>query len=157
VQLRLQSRCAVLCIAFLACACTAPSVEQDVTALNRLQRQVDSSITSGDIERYLTFMSEDAVLMPPNGAPVAGKPAIRAWSQSMSKQFRITSYSSVDDEVIVAGDWAFRRTAFAWTIQPLQAGAPMRDTGKYIIVYRRATNRSWQVARDIWNTSTRAP
>jgi uncharacterized protein (TIGR02246 family) len=140
-------------LAFLHTGCQSQSIERDVEALIRLQKQVDSAIVAGETERYLTLLSDDAVLMPPNGAPVIGKDAIRLWNQAMFKQFRIQSYSSADDEVVVAGDWAFRRASVDWTVASTAGGEPVRDSAKYIIIYRRETDGSWRVARDIWNSN----
>jgi ketosteroid isomerase-like protein len=125
----------------------------DVAALNRLQHQVDSAIIAGDTERYLTLITDDAVLMPPNRPAVSGKEAVGSWNRAMSSQVRITEYVSRDDEVVVAGDWAFRRATVDWTITPSAGGSPIRDTGKYIIIYRRQRDGSWKVARDIWSSN----
>lgn len=141
-------------LAIFVTGCQTNSIEGDVEELNRLQKQVDAAIIGGDTERYVTLLTDDAVLLPPNGAPVSGKEAIRTWNNAMSKQFRIVSYASVDDEVVVADDWAFRRATVDWTIAPVAGGEAVRDSGKFIIIYRRGLDGSWRVARDIWNSST---
>jgi uncharacterized protein (TIGR02246 family) len=132
------------------------ATEDEVAALNRLQHQVDSAIIAGDTERYLTLITDDVVLMPPNGPAVSGKEAVGVWNRAMSGQVRITEYVSRDDEVVVAGDWAFRRATVDWTITPSAGGSSIRDTGKYIIIYRRQRDGSWKVARDIWSSNTAA-
>jgi len=134
--------------------CQAGSSEADVQTLSQLQSQVDSAIIAGDTERYLTLITEDAVLMPPNGPPVSGREAIGSWNGAISRQFRIQEYRSVDDEVVVTGDWAFRRASIDWTVAPLDGGRPVRDSGKYIIIYRRQNDRSWRVARDMWSSNS---
>jgi ketosteroid isomerase-like protein len=141
-------------LAWLCAACRAQNVEADVQALNALQRQVDEAIISGNMDRYMTFLSDDAVLMPPNASSVVGKEAIRSWNVEMARRVRIDAYRSVDAEVVVSGDWAFRRATYEWTATPMPTGTPARDSGKYIIVYKRRADGSWSVARDIWNGST---
>jgi ketosteroid isomerase-like protein len=108
--------------------CQANSIDAEIEKLNRLQKQVDAAIIGGHTERYLALLTDDAVLLPPNGAPVSGKKAIRAWNEAMAKQFRFVSYAPTDDEVVVAGDWAFRRARFHWTIAPIACGEPVRDS-----------------------------
>lgn len=137
--------------------CRRARVDADVDSLNRLQKQVDSTIISGDTERYLTFLADDAVLMPPNAPAVSGNQAIRLWHQAISRQFRIQKYAATDDEVIVSGNWALRRASMDWTLMPAAGGKPIRDLGKFIILYRREPDGSWKVARDIWNSSSPAP
>lgn len=128
--------------------------DQALEALNTLQKQVDEAIIAGDTERYVALLADDAVIMPPNGPPVVGQSAIRAWNQDMSKRFRIQKYVAVDQELIVAGDWAFRRATFEWSLVPIAGGQPFQDSGKFIIIYKRQADGSWRVARDIWNSNT---
>jgi uncharacterized protein (TIGR02246 family) len=156
VQKRISVLCAMPLLAIINMACQTRSVETDVQALNSLQKQVDAAIVAGDTARYMQFLTDDAVLMPPNGGPVIGREAIRSWNQAMSKQFSIKDYRSVDDEVVIAGDWAFRRATFDWTLIPAVAAEPIRDSGKFIILYHRQEDGSWRVARDIWNTNAAA-
>jgi ketosteroid isomerase-like protein len=144
----------IFLLAILVAACSQERTGSDIEALNTLQKEVDAAIISGDMDRYMRLLTDDAVLMPPNAPSVIGKESIRSWNQAMSKQFRIQAYTSVDDEVIVAGEWAFRRATMDWTLAPTGGGTAVRDTGKYIIIYKRQPDRSWKVARDIWNSST---
>jgi uncharacterized protein (TIGR02246 family) len=146
----------ILLLLILA-GCQRGADESDVDALNRLQKQVDSAIIAGDTERYLTLITNDAVLMPPNGPAINGRDAIGSWNRAMSSQFRIQDYASRDDEIVVAGDWAFRRATADWTLTPTAGGPPIRDVVKFMIIYRRQQDGSWKVARDIWSSNTPAP
>ena len=111
-------------------ACRRRSLDRDLAALDRLQRLVDSAIVTGDTDRYLPFLTDDAVLMPPNAPPVRGKPAIRLWSEDLSRQVRIQRYAASDDEVIVSGDWAFRTASMDWTLLTAKGSKPIRDRGR---------------------------
>jgi uncharacterized protein (TIGR02246 family) len=148
---------AALVLSLILEGCQRVPVESDVDALNVLQKQVDSAIITGDTERYLTLITDDAVLMPPNGPPVSGKDAIGSWNRKMSSQVRIQDYASRDDEIVIAGDWAFRRATADWTLKPTAGGPPVRDVAKFIIIYRRQADGSWKVARDIWSSNTANP
>jgi ketosteroid isomerase-like protein len=134
--------------------CRPGAVEADLEAINRLQKQVDEAIVAGDTDGYVALIADDAVLMPPNAPPVIGKNAIRSWNLAMSKQFKFQAYAPVDDEVVLAGKWAFRRATANWTLIPLAGGEPIQDSGKFIIIYQRRADGSWTVARDIWNSNT---
>jgi ketosteroid isomerase-like protein len=143
-----------IALAHVPMGCRSRVSEADLEALNTLQRQVDAAIIAGDTESYVGLIADDAVLMPPNAPPVIGKNAIRSWNQLMSQRFRFQAYKPVDDEVVVAGRWAFRRATADWTLTPVGGGDPIQDSGKFIIIYERQPNRSWRVARDIWNSNT---
>lgn len=58
----------------------AASSNAEVTAINKLQKQVDDAIVACDTERYVALLVDDAVLMPPNALPVVGREAIRSWN-----------------------------------------------------------------------------
>jgi ketosteroid isomerase-like protein len=148
---------AAIGLAVMHVGCRPSAPESDLKAINTLQRQVDSAIMAGDTESYVALIADDAVLMPPNAPPVIGKDAIRSWNQVMSQRFRMQAYKPLNDEVILAGKWAFRRATADWTLVPVAGGEPMHDSGKFIIIYERQANGSWRVARDIWNSNTQAP
>jgi uncharacterized protein (TIGR02246 family) len=137
--------------------CARASSSGDVKAIDDLQKQVDDAIATGDTERYVGLITDDAVLMPPSGPPVVGRQAIRSWSEAIAKRFRITKYLPVNDELVIAGDWAFRRATFSWTVTPTAGGDSIQDSGKFIILYKRQSDGSWRVARDIWNSNTPTP
>jgi ketosteroid isomerase-like protein len=145
---------AAIALALLHVGCQPRAPETELEAINTLQGQVDAAIMAGDTESYVALIAEDAVLMPPNAPPVIGKDAIRSWNQTVSQQFRIEGYTPVDNEVVLAGKWAFRRATADWTLRPLVGGEPIHDSGKFIIIYERQADGSWRVARDIWNSST---
>ena len=126
-------------------------VQPDIAAINALQRQADEAVKSGNTEGYVALLTDDAVLMPPGGPPLSGKNEIRAWGQQFANQFMVESYSSVDHEVIVSGDWAFRRSGITWALRPRSGGEVIIQTGKFIIIYRRQPDGSWKIARDIFN------
>jgi ketosteroid isomerase-like protein len=135
--------------------CRSQAAEADLEAINLLQKRVDAAIIAGDTESYVALIADDAVLMPPAAPPVIGKDAIRSWNEQMSRQFRFQAYNPVDDEVVVAGKWAFRRATADWILAPVAGGELIRDSGKFIIIYERQTDGSWRVARDIWNANSR--
>lgn len=137
----------------LSTGCRLGSNEADARAIDELQERVDSAIVAGDTERYLTFLTADAVLMPPNEPPVRGKDAIRSWSDAMAQRARIQEYRPSDQTVVVAGDWAFREGSFQMIVIPAGSAAPIRSQGKFIIIYRRGEDGTWRIARDIWNLS----
>lgn len=127
--------------------------EADVRALEQLQKRVDAAIIGGDVETYVTLITADAVLMPPNGPPIIGREAIREWSRRNAKAMVFQAYEPADAELTISGDWAFRRATFTATLAPASGGPAVQDTGKFIIIYQRQRDGSWKVARDIWNSS----
>ena len=89
--------------------------------------------------------------MPPNEPPIVGKAALRSWFLRVTDQFSIDLDFSVE-EVKTSGDWAFERFSFRRTMTPAGGGEPATARGKGIHVYRRQSDGSWKIARDIWNS-----
>jgi ketosteroid isomerase-like protein len=123
----------------------------DARSLDELQKRVDAAIMAGDMDTYSALLTADAVLMPPSGPAVEGRDAILAWSRAFAKSFSFEAYQPADAELVIAGDWAFRRASFRVTLAPLAGGPKVIDSGKFIILYKRDGGK-WKVARDIWNS-----
>ena len=64
-------------------------------------------------------------------------------------------FSIVPHDIELAGaDWAFERGSYEISLTPRAGGDPLRDSGKYLTIYRRAPGHEWLMAHDIWNSDT---
>ena len=95
--------------------------------------------------------------MPPNDPPNIGTDHIRAWSSGMLTAFRAEFSLDIDEVELAGDDWAFERGAYTIALAPKAGGTPIHDTGKYLTIYRRQTDHSWLMARDIWNSNNPLP
>jgi len=137
-------------------ACQAPTTEADLRAINRLREQEWTWLKAGQVDSLLAIAGDEMVFLPPNEPAVTGKEAIRSWIQGFLDQFTVEATSSAE-EIVVAGDWAFERYSFAWTLTPLAGGDPIQDSGKGVHIYQRQTDGSWKFALDIWNSNNPPP
>ncbi len=126
------------------------NLEADTAAINDIWVQSASSLNAGDIDRWVSFWTEDAVQMPPNEPPVIGKDQIRVWIKDVSDQFTF-NMDITNEEVGVAGDWAFSRGIYTVTLTPKEGGQPVFIDGKYITIFARQPDGSWKRHRDIFN------
>ena len=133
------------------------TTEADVEAINEVREREISVASAGDIEGYLAISTDDAVVMPPNEPSVTGKEAIRSWLQDFLNQFTIQNFTASSQEIVVAGDWAFERYSFNWTLVPKTGGESIEDSGQCIHIYQRQPDGSWKIARDIWNSDNPPP
>lgn len=111
-----------------------------------------TALNTGDVAGLLDVIASDAVFMPPTETAVVGKEAIGTWFASFFGAFSASAEVS-DREVLVGGDLAVESGSFGWTLTPVSEGEPIQETGKFVAIWERQADGSWQVVRDIWNTS----
>lgn len=109
------------------------------------------SSAGGDLERILSFWTDDAVVYPPGMPPVIGKAALRGYVQGALaiSGFHIT-WSSSEARLSPDGRLGYLLSTNAVTM-PDPAGQPVTTRGRAVTVWRRETAGEWQCAVDIWN------
>jgi ketosteroid isomerase-like protein len=86
---------------------------------------------AGDLEAWLNSFVEDATVMVPNLPALTSKQAIRQWNATYFEQFDLNEESD-EREAEVAGDWAYMRAHWTWTLTPKSGGEAVIDTGNSI-------------------------
>jgi uncharacterized protein (TIGR02246 family) len=111
-----------------------------------------AALNAGDAEGWVACFAPDGAQMPPNEPANLGRERIRAWSSGMLAAFRAEFSLHVDEVELTGSDWAFERGTYTIALTPRAGGSPIHDTGKYLTLYERQPDRSWLMARDIWNS-----
>ncbi len=139
-------------LALTAAAC-APQVdvEADEAAIRNLETEVVAAENAGDLDALMAGIAGNAIWLPPNEPALTGKVAIREWMQNSFDQFDL-EITTATAEVEVAGDWAFARGTYEFTVTPKAGGGGQQETGKYIWILQRQADGSWKFARAIWNS-----
>jgi ketosteroid isomerase-like protein len=88
--------------------------------------------------------------MPPNHPLVSGKAAIQAFLQGLMDA-GATAIRLDTQRIAATGDLAWGRGAYTLSMTP-PGGAPVVDTGKYVVCYRRQPGGAWRAAADIFNS-----
>ena len=129
-----------------ACQTTAELSQDDIEKIREAHESLVQATRDADWDRWLTFFSQDAVLLPPGKNPIVGLEAIRS-----SMTGGAGTQGSVELlEVSGAGDLAY--VYGTYTI-PVAAGpdSPGRtDRGSMLEVWRRRSDGSWRLTRDMW-------
>jgi uncharacterized protein (TIGR02246 family) len=116
-----------------------------------------AALNTNDPDAWVACFAPDAVQMPPNDPPNIGTDHIRAWSGGMLAAFRAEFFLDINEVELAGDDWAFERGTYTIALTPKAGGTRIHDTGKYLTIYRRQTDHSWLMARDIWNTNNPLP
>lgn len=127
------------------------SVEDERTELMRTSREWARSIEARDVDRILSYWTEDAVVLPPDLPALVGHSAIRKYvAESLA-----TPGFSIHWEpefAFVSGDgtcgYLVERSRF--TI-PDSSGSIRSLKGKTVTIWRKSPEGKWKCALDIWN------
>ena len=105
-----------------------------------------------DIERILSYWTDDAVILPPGMPPVVGKAALRDYVEASMQipGFQI-SWTSTDVTFSPDRNLAYMFGQNAVTMNGPD-GTPTITKGRAITIWRREAHGEWRCAVDIWNT-----
>jgi len=98
-----------------------------------------------------SFYSDDAILMPPNLAPVKSKIAVTDFMRQMLAPPMSSMLMNVA-ETVVSGDYAFSTGFYT----ELRADGTTLDDGKFVEVLKNDSG-TWHIYRDIYNSDMVAP
>lgn len=115
------------------------------------------AIKAGHTDHVVSLYTADARMMPPNDLTHTGSEEIRNWMKAFHEQFTIEDFAFSTDEIVTAGDWAFRRGSCSMAFRPTARGETMQESGKFIEIWQRQADGTWKLARDIWNSDNPPP
>jgi len=140
-------------LVFAASGC-APKVDVEAERAALLQVDADwaKAAVAKDLERWLSFFADDAVMLPPNAPIMTGKDAIgKLWSEMFATPGFTLSLQPTKTEVSRAGDLAYILGTYKVTMNDPE-GNPVTDRGKYVTVWKKQPDGTWKVVADIWNS-----
>ena len=114
------------------------------------------AMETGDIDRYLAVLTDDAIFMPPNNPPKTGA-ELRNWLSGFLESFRVEWLSFVSTETLIADEMAFHSYTYTWRVCARAGGEPTSAAGKGVHLLRRQPDGSWRIAREIWNGNPTSP
>lgn len=121
------------------------------TAIEKAYAAFSAAMKRGDAAAAASIYSADAILMLPNAPAMRGTAAITAGFAAMLKDMAITVFGPKTESVILAGDLAIETGSFQMVMKP-KTGLEMKDTGKYLTVWKHRADGSWKIIRDIDNS-----
>ncbi len=143
----------LLVLAISGCAPQVDTAADQATIEQALRDWLEATNKPGEegADGYASFTTEDAVLLPPNGARVDGRDAVRALilSYTQAEEFSITWEARV--EVSAAGDLAYSMGTYEYSLKDAE-GNPVSDNGKSVDIWKKQPDGSWKVAVVIWNS-----
>ena len=154
-------------IPLLTAACAAEDTADDDAAVPEAAAPVDegavrqaidasvarstAAIKAGDAAAVAQEYASDAHLLTANAPAMVGHDAItegvRGWLSSM----KVTDMTTNTTDVMVSGDLAVSTGTYTMSMQ-IPNGPKIDDKGKFVTVWKRQSDGSWKIVRDIMNT-----
>jgi uncharacterized protein (TIGR02246 family) len=131
-----------LLLVISACGQNAPST--DTAALEARSDAWETALNAKDIDGLVNLYTDDARLLPPDGAMSSGKDGVRAAFGGMIDAGIGGETTRV--ETTVLGNIGYVVGTFT-----LQAGEESVGTGKYIETWHRGDDGQWLISNDIFN------
>jgi ketosteroid isomerase-like protein len=122
--------------------------QQDLAALRAIADEDASLVRGKRWDVLVSQYAEDAVRMPPNEPTVQGRAAIRKTLEALPP---ISAFDFRMVDLQGDGEIAYMRAAWSITVTPPGA-APVSDSGKILIVFRKQPNGKWFRVADAWNS-----
>jgi ketosteroid isomerase-like protein len=146
----LSSCIALLSFTFVGTASAADTkIEQ---ALRDLDAQWSAAAGAKDLDKTVSYYSNDAIVMPPNASAATTKDAIRkVWGDLLASSGLAISWKATKVEVAKSGDLACLSGTYELTMNDA-SGNPVNDRGKYVEVWEKQADGKWKCGADIWNS-----
>jgi len=137
-------------------ACQVLQVKQaDLKNEENAVRQADMDLSgaaaSKDLDKVVSFYTEDGAMYMPNSPISAGRPSIKvAWTGMVNLPGFMVNWSPSRVEVARSGDLAW--STGTYTQSSSLSGTPSTDHGKYVAVWKKQQDGSWKVQAEIFNS-----
>jgi len=122
----------------------------DIKSIRDVYATFVAAELSGDVEKQLSVLTDDAVFMPPGVPTVSGKAALRErWSKRHSQEV-LESFDVDPGEIVAVGDLAYSRgTSVA---RGTSNGKPFVESVRHLDILRRQPDGRWLIARHLRNS-----
>lgn len=125
----------------------------DEAAIREVDSQMMSALNARDLERWLSYLADNATIMPPNEPAVVGRVAIRKLSSGL---LALPSFAVAHQpgtlEVSRSGDLAYITYSYEFVVKDSQ-GKPVTEKGKDVSIYKKVDG-SWKLLIDMWSPNS---
>jgi uncharacterized protein (TIGR02246 family) len=118
--------------------------EQQIRAL--VQGWIDAT-RAGNVDGVLPLMTDDVVFLMAGQPPMVGRDAFAEHMRAAVGENTVEPTSQID-EITVAGDFAYARSALSVTIVSKHGKLPLQRTGHTLTIFRKEADGKWRLARD---------
>ena len=155
-----MSRSSLISLLFLlafSTACQTQATTTDEAALRKLDDEWSKAAGSRDVEKTISYYSDDAVVMPPNIPTLTGKEPIRTlWKSMLGSPDFSGGWKATKVEVARSGDLAYVSGSYEFNEKD-DSGKPMTDKGKFLEVWKKQADGNWKCVADMFSSDLPPP
>jgi ketosteroid isomerase-like protein len=105
-----------------------------------------------DVDKTVSYYSDDAIVMPPNSPQATGKESIHAlWKGMLGAPGFSGGWKPLKVDVARSSDLGYVSGTYEFTENDAN-GKPMTDKGKYVEVWKKQADGGWKCVADIFNS-----
>ena len=133
------------------------SLATDANAIRLMYPAFVAAKLARDVERELSFVTDDAVYTPPGIPDVAGKAALRVWWTSREAVDSLEAFELDPGEIVVAGDLAYSRGTSTSRFRNRRTGQISNQVVRHLDILRRQPDGRWLISRHLRNSGQPTP
>ena len=131
---------------------TSDTRAADEAALRKLDDEWSKAAGSRDVEKTVSYYSDDAIVMPPNIPTLTGKESIRSlWKSMIDSPTFSGGWKVTKVEVARSGDLAYVSGNYEFNEKD-NSGKPLTDKGKYLEIWKKQADGSWKCVADMFSS-----
>ncbi|PZR76914.1 MAG: DUF4440 domain-containing protein [Chthoniobacterales bacterium] len=121
-----------------------PKIEQ---AVRDADDQWSKAAAAKDVEKTISFYSNDAIVLPPNAPAVTTKEGIRELWKNFLDSLSTISWKTTRVEAAKSGDIAYLTGTYE-----MMGKDGTKDRGKYLEVFKKQADGSWKCGADMFSS-----
>jgi ketosteroid isomerase-like protein len=116
----------------------------ELAAIQTAGEEMVRSVRAADWDAFMRVYDAQTIVMPPNVAPLDEPAQLRSFAEAFPT---ISAFQITPAEIDGRADLAFERGRFEMTT------GGSADGGSYLRIWRKQTDGSWKIFRDIWHSN----
>ena len=138
-------------------ASIAKAQAADEAAIRRMDADWVKTAAAKDADAWVTFYSDDAVVLPPNEKIATDKGAIRKSVAGLLNLPALSlTWQPTKVEVSKSGDLGYLYGTYSLAAND-DKGKPITDSGKILEIWKKQSDGSWKCIVDTWNSDMPMP
>ena len=129
------------------------SHDADLQQLREVEIAEEQAWSSKDLDKGLSFFSDDVNYMAPNMPTIVGKDGVRAYMEAVFADPYTCQYQITKVDVAQSGDLGYTQGTYdncVWT-HP-KTGKTMNDRGKWLSLRKKQPDGSWKIVQDTFSS-----